>query len=96
MRLHSLQRLLGLNLLRANPRIAGYNVTVRLDHGYTGEGIWTFWREWKPGVVDAFQDGFAPLRWCLFVAPLHHEPKPSALRQVRDAMVDCIFNQRLQ
>lgn len=70
-RLHARQRLAGLNLLRANPRIAGYNVTGMLDHAYTGEGIWTFWREWKPGVVDAFEDGFAPLRWCLFVDPLH-------------------------
>ena len=70
-RLHSRQRLAGLNLLRANPRIAGYNVTGMLDHGYTGEGIWTFWREWKPGVVDAFEDGFAPLRWCLFIDPPH-------------------------
>jgi hypothetical protein len=70
-RLHSRQRLRGLNLLRANPQIAGYNVTGMLDHGYTGEGIWTFWREWKPGVVEAFEDGFAPLRWCLFVTPGH-------------------------
>ncbi|HWE62823.1 MAG TPA: glycoside hydrolase family 2 TIM barrel-domain containing protein, partial [Chloroflexota bacterium] len=70
-RLHSRWRLFGLNLVRANPQIAGYNVTGMLDHGYTGEGVWTFWREWKPGVVEALEDGFAPLRWCLFVTPMH-------------------------
>jgi len=42
-----------------------------LDHGYSGEGLWTFWREFKPGIMDALQDGWAPLRWCLFVAPMH-------------------------
>ncbi len=70
-RLQSRQRLAGLNLLRANPHIAGYNLTGMLDHAYTGEGIWTFWREWKPGIVDALEDGFARLRWCLFVEPMH-------------------------
>lgn len=70
-RLHARQRVLGLNLLRSNPQIAGYNLTGMLDHGYTGEGMWTFWREWKPGIVDALEDGFAALRWCLFVEPLH-------------------------
>ena len=70
-RLHARQRALGLNLIRSNPRMAGHNVTGMLDHGYTGEGLWTLWREWKPGIVDALQNGFAPLRWCLFVEPLH-------------------------
>jgi hypothetical protein len=70
-RLHARQRLLGFDLIRANPQIAGYNLTGMLDHGMTGEGLWTFWREWKPGIVDALQDGWAPLRWCLFVGPLH-------------------------
>ena len=70
-RLHSRQRLLGFNLIRANPRLAGYNLTGMLDHGYTGEGLWTFWREWKPGIAEVLEDGFAPLRWCLFAEPLH-------------------------
>ncbi len=70
-RLHSRQRLMGINLIRSNPHVAGYNLTGMLDHAYTGEGVWTFWREWKPGVVDALEDAFAPLRWCLFVEPLH-------------------------
>jgi hypothetical protein len=70
-RLHTRQRLLGFDLIRSNPKICGFNVTGMLDHGLTGEGVWTFWREWKPGIADAFCDGFAPLRWCLFVDPLH-------------------------
>ncbi|MBP8129846.1 MAG: hypothetical protein KA184_09745 [Candidatus Hydrogenedentes bacterium] len=70
-RLHCRQRLLGFNLIRSNPRICGYNLTGLLDHGFTGEGLWTYWREWKPGIVDALRDGWAPLRWCLFVSPMH-------------------------
>ena len=70
-RLHIRQRLLGFDLVRSNPRICGFNVTGMLDHGITGEGLWTFWREWKPGIADALRDGWAPLRWCLFVGPLH-------------------------
>jgi len=63
--------LLGFNLIRSNPQICGYNLTGLLDHGFTGEGLWTYWREWKPGIADALRDGWAPLRWCLFVAPMH-------------------------
>lgn len=70
-RLHARQRTLGFNLIRSNPRICGYNLTGLLDHGFTGEGLWSFWREWKPGIMDALQDGWAPLRWCLFAAPMH-------------------------
>jgi hypothetical protein len=70
-RLHARQRLLGFDLIRSNPNICGYNLTGMLDHALTGEGLWTFWREWKPGIVDALADGWAPLRWCLFAAPSH-------------------------
>ncbi len=69
--LHCRQRLLGFNLIRSNPKICGFNLTGLLDHGYSGEGLWTFWREFKPGIMDALQDGWAPLRWCLFAAPMH-------------------------
>lgn len=65
------QRLAGFNVIRANPQICGYNLTGMLDHGLTGEGMWQFWREWKPGALDCLQDGWAPLRWCLFVGALH-------------------------
>jgi hypothetical protein len=70
-RLHARQRLLGFDAIRSNPQICGYNLTGMLDHGMTGEGLWTFWREWKPGIVDALSDGWAPVRWCLFVEPTH-------------------------
>ncbi|MHC1766217.1 MAG: glycoside hydrolase family 2 protein [Verrucomicrobiia bacterium] len=70
-RLHCRQRELGFSLIRSNPRICGYNLTGLLDHGYTGEGLWTFWREFKPGIMDTLQDGWAPLRWCLFASPIH-------------------------
>lgn len=65
-RLHARQRLIGFDAIRSNPQICGYNLTGMLDHGMTGEGVWTFWREWKPGIADAMADGWAPLRWCLF------------------------------
>ncbi len=70
-RLHARQRTLGFDLLRSNPQINGYNLTGMLDHAITGEGLWNFWREWKPATFDAVADGWAPLRWCLFVDPLH-------------------------
>lgn len=64
-------RLLGFNMIRSNPKFCGFNLTGMLDHGMTGEGIWRFWRDWKPGAFDAVQDGWAPVRWCLFVEPTH-------------------------
>lgn len=67
----SRNRLLGFNLIRSNPKICGFNLTGMLDHGMTGEGVWRFWRDWKPGAFDAMQDGWAPVRWCLFVEPTH-------------------------
>ncbi|MEN6424278.1 MAG: sugar-binding domain-containing protein [Phycisphaerales bacterium] len=70
-RLHARQRTIGFNCIRSNPRLCGYNLTGILDHGMTGEGLWTFWRRWKPATFDAVTDGWSPLRWCLFVEPLH-------------------------
>ncbi len=64
-------RLLGFNLIRSNPKLCGYNLTGMLDHALTGEGLWRFWRDWKPGVFDAVCDGWAPVRWCLFAEPGH-------------------------
>lgn len=65
-------RLLGFNLVRSNPHLCGFNMTGMLDHAMTGEGIWRFWRDWKPGAMDAMQDGWWPLRWCLFVDKTHN------------------------
>ncbi|MBC7328806.1 hypothetical protein H5T88_00450 [bacterium] len=70
-RIHCKHRRLGFNLIRSNPKICGYNMTGMLDHGIIGEGLWTLWRELKPGIADTLLDGFAPLRWSLFVEPTH-------------------------
>lgn len=68
---HARHRAIGFDAVRSNPRIAGFNVTGLLDHALTGEGFWTFWRRWKPGIIDVLQEGWAPVRWCLFVQPTH-------------------------
>jgi len=65
------QRLLGLNAIRSNPNVIGYSITGTVDQGMTAEGLWTTFRELKPGTADAVFDGFAPLRWCLFVEPVN-------------------------
>ncbi len=70
-RLHSRQRRLFFDMVRSNPRLCGYNLTGLLDHGLTGEGLWSFWRRWKPGIAEVLEDGWSPLRWCLFVSPAH-------------------------
>lgn len=70
-RLHTRQRAMGFDLIRSNPKICGYNLTGMLDHGITGEGVWTFFREWKPGTAETLYEGWAPLRWCLFADPLN-------------------------
>jgi hypothetical protein len=65
------QRLLGLNAIRSNPNVIGHSLTGTLDQGMTAEGVWTTFRELKPGATDAMFDAWAPLRWCLFVEPVH-------------------------
>ena len=70
-RQHARYRELGFDIVRSNPRIPGFNVTGLLDHALTGEGFWTFWRRWKPGIVDVLADGWAQLRWCLLSEPRH-------------------------
>jgi hypothetical protein len=65
------QRTLGLNAIRANANIVGYSLTGMNDHVSCGEGLTTTFRELKPGTVDAMFEGFAPLRWCLFVEPVN-------------------------
>ena len=59
----------GINALRANPNMTGYSMTSLRDVGHSGEGLWTFFRELKPGAADALCDAYAPLRWCLFAEP---------------------------
>ena len=66
------QRRLVFDIVRSNPNYVGFSITGMLDHGMSGEGLWTFWREWKPELADMLRDGWAPLRWCLFVENRHH------------------------
>lgn len=97
---HCRQRELGFSLIRSNPNICGYNLTGLLDHGYTGEGLWTFWREFKPGIMDTLQDGWAPLRWCLFAAPMHaYTGRPVKLEAVlanEDVLKPGVYPARLR
>jgi hypothetical protein len=65
------QRTLGLNAIRSNPNLVGYSLTGMNDHVSCGEGLTTTFRELKPGTTDALFEGWAPLRWCLFVEPLN-------------------------
>jgi hypothetical protein len=65
------ERLYGLNALRANPGLVGHSVTGTVDQGMSGEGLFTTFRELKPGTMDAMFDAWAPLRLCLFAGPLH-------------------------
>jgi hypothetical protein len=63
------QRREGLNAIRANPNIVGHSMTGTMDQGLSGEGLWTIFRELKPGTMDALAEGWAPLKWCLFAQP---------------------------
>jgi hypothetical protein len=65
------QRLLSLNAIRSNPRVIGHSMTGTVDQGMTAEGLWTTFRELKPGTMDAVFDGWAPLRFCLFAEPVN-------------------------
>jgi hypothetical protein len=63
------QRREALNAVRANPNIVGHSVTGTIDQGLSGEGLWTIFRELKPGTMDALAESWAPLKWCLFAKP---------------------------
>jgi len=77
------QRLLGIHAIRSNPHVVGYSITGTVDQGMTGEGLWTTFRELKPGTTDAVFDGWAPLCWCLFVEPVTAYPnRPIRLEAV--------------
>ena len=53
--------------------MAGCSLTGAVDTLASGEGLITLFREQqeKPGMQQAVSDGFAPLRWCLFVEPVN-------------------------
>lgn len=63
------ERLLGLNALRANPNLVAHSLTGTVDQGMSGEGLFTTFRELKPGTTDALFEALAPLRLCLFNEP---------------------------
>jgi len=65
------ERLYGLNALRANPNLVAHSLTGTVDQGMSGEGLFTTFRELKPGTTDALFEALAPLRLCLFAEPLH-------------------------
>ncbi|MBM3498962.1 MAG: glycoside hydrolase family 2 [Armatimonadetes bacterium] len=63
------QRTLGLNAIRSAPGLNGYSLTGMMDHVNCGEGLFTLFRDLKPGTTDALFEGLAPLRLCLFAEP---------------------------
>ncbi len=71
-----------LDIVRSNPRLCGYSLTGLLDHGMCGEGLWTYWRRFKPEMFDAISDGWAPLRFCLFARPHIFADEPPKLEAV--------------
>ncbi len=54
------------DIIRANNCLAGYSLTGLLDHGMCGEGLWSYWRRFKPEMFDAVSDGWSKLKFCLF------------------------------
>jgi len=69
-RVHLSQRRRWFDIVRSNPNLCGHSLTSMLDFT-SGEGFWSMWRQIKPGIDHVLRDGWAPLRWCLFVDPLH-------------------------
>ena len=65
---HAYYRTQAFDQLRANPNICGISLTGLLDHSICGEGLWTLHRKFKPMIADVLQDGFSPLRWCVFLS----------------------------
>jgi hypothetical protein len=63
------QRRESLNAIRSNPDMIGHSMTGTMDQGMTGEGLWTIFRDLKPGTMDALHESWAPLKWCLFAQP---------------------------
>jgi hypothetical protein len=65
------QRNLMFNVIRANPMVNGHNLTSLMDCWGGAEGIMNCFREMKHGHLKMLQEGWAPLRWCLFVNPMN-------------------------
>jgi hypothetical protein len=65
------QREIMFNVVRGNPRINGYSLTSWVDCWGLAEGVIDGFRECKPGHLAVLREGWAKLRWCLFVNPVH-------------------------
>ena len=70
-KLNNRQRNYQFSVLRSNPHTNGVSLTGLLDHSVCGEGFFTFMREYKPGMADTLQNGFAPVKWCVFMNDTH-------------------------
>jgi len=67
-RMNARSRREGFDLVRSNPRFAGFNLTGALDHAICGEGPMSLFRRIKDENFDVFRDGWSDLRWCLFLS----------------------------
>ena len=65
-RLNAEERKRFFDIVRSNPNFNGYSLTGLLDHGMCGEGLWSYWRRWKPQMFDIVSEGWAKLRFCCF------------------------------
>ncbi len=60
-------RRIGLNALRANPKLCGISLTGLTDSCMAGEGLTTIWREPKKATLETLRKALAPLHWSVFV-----------------------------
>ena len=65
------QRSLLLDMVRSNPKINGYSMTMATDITYRGEGVIEGWANYKKGMTDALSDGWEDLRWCINFEKAH-------------------------
>ena len=65
------QRALLLDMVRSNPLINGYSMTMATDITYRGEGVIEGWANYKKGMTDALSDGWEDLRWCINFEKAH-------------------------
>lgn len=63
------QRELFFSVVRSNPRVNGYNLSGMTDNGGCGQGVMDAFRVYKPDMLHVVREGWAKLRWCLFVHP---------------------------
>ena len=60
------------NAWAANPALVGSFTSTQInDAWFHGCGLTNYFREIKPGMVDAFTDMAAGVRWCLFAEPVN-------------------------